>query len=59
MDKLSDKITHGWCSLCDGIRAILIDDMGGKDTTDTFYHPTDIVCSDCRSILCTLFANQP
>lgn len=52
------NISHAWCDMCEAIKPIRIDNMGGKDVSGTFFHPTDLVCNDCDCVAATLFANK-
>lgn len=59
MEESKTTPTHAYCSQCLDIKPIIIHDMGGQDVSNIFYHPTDLVCEDCRCILVTTYTDKP
>lgn len=48
--------THIWCSCCEAIKPLLVDEMPGTDVTGKFTHPTDLICGKCRLVICTTYS---
>jgi hypothetical protein len=58
MDKINKKIDSVYCDNCETIRPAIFDHLGDKGNGNDFFHPTDIVCGDCKFVIATLFASN-
>lgn len=49
------RLKHIWCAGCKEIQPALYEEMPGRDVSGKFKRPTDIICSECRLIIATLY----
>lgn len=56
---MSQYRTHVYCPTCQAIKPKQVCNMIGLDVTNKFCHPTDILCSECFTIVATEYDEVP